>query len=583
MSTRGGRKKIALIVENIFTDFAGGLIQAVRNATHLYKNVDLIVISGQYDMTKEMDEHYRDYLTTYNAIYQLQLQCEFDGVIICLGSMIPSNVELIDRWVRNNTNIPTVFTVCEIEGHVSVNYDNAKGIREAVDCLLNIHGFKHFAMMGGREDNFDSQQRKRIFAQALAEGGVVFEEKNYIPTDMFIDTQEEARILLDRNPDVQAIFCVNDSVAVGLYREMERRRLIPGKDIMIFGFDNTMMAAHMMPSLSSVGAGNETMGKKALELLLNMINGEQVESALVDTRFYGRESLPYSMYEFATLDWSNVSEDMIYHMFDECFYRYKPEFISREALDLRRLFKEFTSRVLLAVKHQYMSAEDFHEARDMIRIFFENGALQYTDSEKLVAGINRFHASINLAQSANGMASLVYVNRLFSYARDCVILSLAKRISDNKEELTNSRRDLLDYMVDVADYGDTKEDILSRIILNFDKLNMKDAALFLFNQPIEYEKGVEDFFPEMIRLCCLTKDGELYVISEERRSGRLNEMYQRRELIDISRECATFPIFFKHHYYGFVVSKLDSNIANSGEFLACQIGRAIYMYGEKLS
>lgn len=581
MIGNSNKKTIGLVLENIFTDFAEGLIQGVTNALKQYKNLNLVIISGQYDMSKFMDDRYKDYLTTYNANYQLQLQCKFDGFIICLGSMSVSNIELVDRWVETNKDVPTVFTVCEIEGRVSVNYDNANGIREAVDYLLNVCGFTHFGMMGGRPDNFDSQRRRDIFAGALAEGGVTFEEKNYIATDMFVNTQDQAKILLDRNPDVQAIFCVNDSVAVGLYKEMERRRLVPGKDIMVFGFDNTKMAARMMPTLSSIGAGNETMGKKALELLLAMMNGEKVESTKVPTRFYGRESLPYETYDYSSLDLKNVEEEAIYRMFDDCFYRYKPEFISREAVDLRRLFKEFTSIILLALRHQYMSSDDFHEAQDLLRIFFENGAMRYTDSEKMVKCINRFHAGINIAQNNNAGGSLIYVNRLFSYCRDLAILSLAKTISTRNEELTNSRRDLLDFMVDVTEYGEEEDNIVERIASHFDLLDLKDAALFLFDQPMAYEKGVEDFFPEMINLCCVTKAGELYVISEDRRKCHLKEIFTRRELQDICRECAVFPVFYQHTYYGFLVCLLDATVPTSGEFIAGQIARALYMYGEK--
>lgn len=582
MGRDSSKKTIALIVENIFTDFAGGLIQSLSNAIHLYKNINLVVIAGQYDLTRTLVPQYQDYLGSYNAIYQLQQQCKFDGMIVCLGSMVPANVELFDRWVKRNQNMPTVYTVCEIEDRVSVNYDNTTGIREAVDYLVNFNGFRHFAMMGGREDNFDSMKRKEIYSQSLAEYGITFEEKNYIATEMFVDTQEEARILLDRNPDVQAIFCVNDSVAVGLYQEMARRRLVPGKDIMVFGFDNTKTATRMIPPLASVGAGNETMGKKALELLLKMIDGEQVESATVGTRFYGRESLPYSMYEFSNIDWRNIEEETIYNMFDECFYRYKPEFVSREAIDLRRLLKEIVTHIISALRNQYMSSDSFNEAKDLIRIFFDNGAMRYTDTEKFLSSIDHLYASVNATQNRSSSGHIEYVNRLFSYARDCVIQSLSKTIRNKNDEQTRFRRNLLDFLVDIEDAEGEQDNLVNRIVANFEKLNMRDAALFCFEQPVIYEKGVEDFFPEMIRLCCLTKGGQLHVISEERRAGRLSELYQRVELADIYKECATFPIFYKTHYYGFLVCKIDSMIPTSGECIAQQIGRSIYLLGEKL-
>ena len=44
---------------------------------------------------------------------------------------------------------------------------------------------------------------------------------------------------------------------------------------MVFGFDNTRMAAEMTPPLSSIGASSITLGQKAFELLLDKIEGEK--------------------------------------------------------------------------------------------------------------------------------------------------------------------------------------------------------------------------------------------------------------------------------------------------------------------
>ena len=65
---------------------------------------------------------------------------------------------------------------------------------------------------------------------------ISFSDKNYQKTDMSNDSEAEAEQLLKGNPDVQAIFCVNDAVAKGLYAAMKKRELIPGKDIFVFGF-----------------------------------------------------------------------------------------------------------------------------------------------------------------------------------------------------------------------------------------------------------------------------------------------------------------------------------------------------------
>ena len=140
-----------------------------------------------------------------------------------------------------------------------------------------------------------------------------FSDENYEVTNMSVECENEAKALLDRNPDVQAMFCVNDAVARGLYRVMEEREIsIPGEDILVFGFDNTEAASEMSPSLSSVGADECTLGDKAMELMLRKLNGENVESALVSTRLYGRDSFYYEMYDYTVGEMINIEPAFIY-------------------------------------------------------------------------------------------------------------------------------------------------------------------------------------------------------------------------------------------------------------------------------
>ena len=78
---------------------------------------------------------------------------------------------------------------------------------------------------------------------------------------------------------------------------MRERGLIPGKDMIVFGFDNADMTGQMMPPLASIGASGITVGQRALELLLDMINGQEVSSVVVPTRLFGRESFEYETYK----------------------------------------------------------------------------------------------------------------------------------------------------------------------------------------------------------------------------------------------------------------------------------------------
>ena len=93
---------------------------------------------------------------------------------------------------------------------------------------------------------------------------------------------------------------------------------------------------------------------------------------------------------------------------------------------------------------------------------------------------------------------------------------------------------------------------------------------------MDYEEGKVEDFPEKIRLRCVLKEGELFVIPAERQEGPTEQMFRRADLPSKCRESVPIPIFYKNRIYGFVVTQLTHDIMNGGNFLADQIGRFLY-------
>lgn len=66
---------------------------------------------------------------------------------------------------------------------------------------------------------------------------------------------------------------------------------MPGRDISVFGYDDTITAAKAQPSLSSVRADPAELGECALKMVMRMLCGEKVESRTMPTKFVMRDSL----------------------------------------------------------------------------------------------------------------------------------------------------------------------------------------------------------------------------------------------------------------------------------------------------
>ncbi len=568
---------IGMVLEDISTDFSKELIQSVLNAIPENKGIRLVVLAGKYD---HGDGSYIDrvYKTIYNTIFRLGELSELDGLIIHLGSVSSQRGDMIvERQLEKYKSVPKIFIACNSPDLITVNYDNETGIREAVDALVNVNGLTRLCMLGGRDDNTDAQLRKEIFARCLRDNGIEFTDKNYVSSSMSVNTEREAAQLLDANPDAQAIFCVNDAVAKGLYDVMEQRGLVPGRDILVFGFDNTHMAGEMIPSLSSIGLADCTLGQKALELLLAKLGGEEVTSALVTTKLYGRQSFPHEMYDYNQLELESVDPAFIYRMFDDCFYRYKSETRSRDSIDLKRLFYEIMSRMLKAVKYRYMSIEDFDELCGMIDKFFEKGAMKYTDAVKLLRSTGKLIASIN--QRPHGANTLV--NRLFVHIKDKAIVSLSEQNIHDNERFIETQENLQQFLIEGTVYAGTQQKDLENIIRNIDKLGIKNAAFYMYEEPVAYNGSSKSMFPDTVRLRCVIKSGELFVLPKDRQKCHISQMFSRIEIPSKCKGFVALPVFYRDLIYGLFLCELTKEIYNSGEYLAVQLGRTIYLNDEQ--
>ena len=569
------RKVIGFMLEELESKFSTELVRDVVNAIPKDENIELVVLAGKY-MNNAVHEKTRDYKMVYNTIYKLSNTCHFDGFLIHLGSIEGADLEKLKKeYYAGIDEIPKVFITYNSEAQTTVNYDNESGIREAVNCLVNVNGLTHFCMLGGRDDNSDARKRRDIFISALKENGISFSRWNYEKTDMSELTVTEAERLLDNNPGVQAIFCVNDAVAKGLYEAMNKRSLVAGKDIMIFGFDNTHMAGEMMPTLSSIGADSCSLGQRSLEVLLAKMNGSEIKSALVPTRLYGRESLNYEMYDYTMIEMQFAQKSFIYRIFDDCFYRYRSEIIARESVDLKRLFLEFMSRILNAVKLSYMSYEEFDEVSALIAKFFEKGAMNYTDATKFIRSIERLQAAINSLHRSP--AVMIMVNRLCSQMRSESLCSISEKMCLNTDRSIANRRKMQDFMIYsmLADTsGTAKEETFLRTL---DCIGIANAALYLYEEPVIFEQNKSLSIPKHIRLKCIMRAGELYVIPEERQKGTVDELFLRDELPVKCKGYAALNIFYGNNIYGILLCELTDEIYNRGDYIALQLGQAIHV------
>ena len=91
--------------------------------------------------------------------------------------------------------------------------------------------------------------------------------------------------LVAQAPDIDAVFCVNDDLALGVLFECQRRRISVPRDLVLVGFNDLEFMASAVPSLTSVRTNRYEMGRHAVTMVIDAIEGRRPEVPVLDLGF----------------------------------------------------------------------------------------------------------------------------------------------------------------------------------------------------------------------------------------------------------------------------------------------------------
>ena len=163
--------------------------------------------------------------------------------------------------------------------------------RLAAEHLLE-QGYQNIGIINGPMEWWESRQRESGWQEVLQAAGMADLERSKAEGDWTAASGYKAMLkLLDRVPDLEAIFISNDSMALGaLQAAASTGRSVPD-DLAVVGFDDIFLAAHANPPLTTVRVPAYGLGWTAAEILITLIEGdEDVSSVSLETELMIRES-----------------------------------------------------------------------------------------------------------------------------------------------------------------------------------------------------------------------------------------------------------------------------------------------------
>jgi DNA-binding LacI/PurR family transcriptional regulator len=153
----------------------------------------------------------------------------------------------------------------------SITNDELTGARRVVGHLVELGHRRIVHVDGGRGSG--AAARRSGYRQAMREHGL--EREIRLLAGDYTDTAgvRAATRLLESGDLPTAVFAANDLVAAGLIDRLEDAGLRIPQDLSVVGYDNTFLAALHHMSLTTVHQPRPQMGRRALEALVERIEG----------------------------------------------------------------------------------------------------------------------------------------------------------------------------------------------------------------------------------------------------------------------------------------------------------------------
>lgn len=202
-----------------------------------------------------------------------------DGIIVVGDRTDPR------RSLGRALPVPVVYVYAPSDDprDLSLTPDNVEGGRLAIRHLLAC-GRSRIAHIGGDPSYAAAQDRLRGAEEALSAAGTSFAAEPMLGEWSEHWGRAAAALLLERDPEIDAVFCGSDQIARGvLDAARDLGRDVP-RDLAVIGFDNwTVLAENSRPRLTTVGVDFEALGRAAAQHLFHAFDDNGIESGVLRT------------------------------------------------------------------------------------------------------------------------------------------------------------------------------------------------------------------------------------------------------------------------------------------------------------
>ncbi|MER9137617.1 LacI family DNA-binding transcriptional regulator [Mesorhizobium sp. M0830] len=253
----------------------------------LTNNVFAEVVRGIYDSLSDSPFRIQLGNTHYSGL-------EEERLLQVFGSQRPAALIVagidqtpVSRKLLENAGCPVVQVMETGLDPVDmmVGFSHLDGGRTATEHLIEA-GYRRIGFIGARMD--PRSQRRLAGYRAAMEAAGLFDPRlvttTPVPSSVSLG-REMFRDALAKVSTLDAVFCNNDDIALGVLFECHRASILVPKTIGIVGFNDLDMMQVAFPSITSIRTHRYEIGRRAVAMALAAIAGNRPEQRIVDLGF----------------------------------------------------------------------------------------------------------------------------------------------------------------------------------------------------------------------------------------------------------------------------------------------------------
>lgn len=251
---------IGVVVPNLVTHYFAAVLDGIEEEA---AQAGYSIISANSHESHEAEARIID---NFNSLH-------VEGIIACLAQDTTTyeHFEEIRRM-----GIPLVFfgRTCLSDSFSSVTANGDEASQMATQHLIET-GSRRIAFIAGPGHLDMVKRRKHGYLEALRDNRIPIDRTLVCYTRIdFADALQTTLKLLQRDDRPDAILAFNDIITFAAFTAIKQLGLQIPRDVALIGFTDDEHARYVTPQLSAIEDQSELMGRKACQLLMRHIAGD---------------------------------------------------------------------------------------------------------------------------------------------------------------------------------------------------------------------------------------------------------------------------------------------------------------------